>query len=152
MAVKLRVRSSRSTASKLPPSGSAPFLRLAYSAPEADRSTAADILRYMLPATKALPFVKLRSNDQPLWRPESFWHVASTGDRKKDVNLGRRYARLAIAAMKADRDRHLIASVVQDIISDTMTRGQARGRAQPSAAALGFLAEISEYIATARLP
>jgi len=152
MAVKLRVRSSRSTASKLPPSGSAPFLRLAYSAPEADRSTAADILRYMLPATKALPFVKLRTNDQPLWRPESFWQVASTGDRKKDVNLGRRYARLAIAAMKADRDRQLIASLVQDIISDTMSRGQARGRAQPSAAALGFLAEISEYIATARSP
>jgi len=127
-------------------------LRLAYSAPEADRSTAADILRYMLPATKALPFVKLRTNDQPLWRPESFWQVASTGDRKKDVNLGRRYARLAIAAMKADRDRQLIASVVQDIISDTMTRSQGRGRPQPSAAVLGFLAEISEYIATARSP
>ena len=152
MAVKLRAKSSSSPTSKLLPSKSVPFLRLAYSAPAADQSTAADILRYMLPATKALPFVKLRDNDQPLWRPQSFWHVESTGDRKKDVNLGRRYARLAIAAMKADRESQLIASVIQDIINDAVTRSQGRSRARPSPAALGFLAEISEHLATARSP
>jgi hypothetical protein len=150
MAVKLRAKSSRSTTSKPLPLKPTPFLRLAYSAPEADRSTAADILRFTLPATKALPFVKLRDNDQPLWRPESFWQVESTGDRKKDVNLGRRYARLAIAATKADRDSQLIASVIQDIIRDTVARSKGRTPARPSPAALGFLAEVSEYIATAR--
>src|SRR5215470_2703163 len=87
----------------------APFLRLAYSAPAPHESTVAELRRFTLPATKALPFVKLRANDQPLWRPESFWHVTPTGRRDADIRLGRRYAREAIAAMRADRDNHLIA-------------------------------------------
>lgn len=152
MAVKLRIKSSQPTAAKSSALRSVPFPRLAYSAPAVEHSTAADILRYMLPATKALPFVKLHDNDQPLWQPESFWHVQSTGDRKSDVTLGRRYARLAIAAMKADRNSALIASVIHDIIVDTATRSKGRSPARPSPAALGFLAEISEHLAAARLP
>jgi hypothetical protein len=128
----------------------APFLRLAYSAPSPDKSIAAEIRHYTMPATKALPFVKLRANDQPLWRPESFWHVEPAGTRENDFKLGRQYARLAIDAMKADRDSHLVARVIQDIIKDAVDRlgGKRRGRRSP--AALGFLAEISEVIATER--
>ena len=137
MAVKVRPKSSRS----------GPFLRLAYSAPVVGKSIAAEILRYTQPATKSLPFVKLRPNDQPLWRPESFWHVEPTGKREDDVKLGRKYARLAIAAMKADRDSHLMAHVIQDIIKDALERNGQKGRGRRSPAALGFLAEISELIA-----
>jgi hypothetical protein len=128
----------------------APFLRLAYSAPSPDKSIAAEIRRYTMPATKALPFVKLRANDQPLWRPESFWDVEPTGKRENDFKLGRQYARLAIDAMKADRDSHLVARVIQDIIKDAVDRlgGKRRGRRSP--AALGFLTEISEVIAAER--
>jgi hypothetical protein len=54
---------------------------------------------------------------------------------------------LAVAAMKADRDIHLMALIIQDIIKDAIERtgGKRRGRRSP--AALGFLAEISEVIA-----
>src|SRR5882757_123019 len=103
---KLRSNSTTST----------PFLRLVYSAPAADESIASEIHRFTLPATKSLPFVKVRANDQPFWRPESFWQVKSTGKREKDIQLGRKYARLTIAAMKADRNFHLVAHVLQDII------------------------------------
>ena len=139
MAVKLRPKSSRPT----------PFPRLAYSAPVLDKALAGEILRYTLPATKALPFVKLRDNDQPLWQPESFWHVEPTGKRESDFKLGREYARLAIAAMKADRNSHLMARVIQDIIKDAVERLGDKRQGRRSPAALGFLAEISDIIATA---
>jgi len=147
MAVKLSAKPSRSAAAKPPSSRRVPYLRLAYSAPRADYAIAADILRYTRPATKALPFVKLRDNDQPLWRPECFWHVESTGERESDVSLGRKYARLAVAAMKADRDSQLVACIIQDIIRDAVARTKGRGRARPSPTAMGFLAEISELMA-----
>jgi hypothetical protein len=139
MAVKLRSKSSRPT----------PFLRLAYSAPVLQQSTIEEIRRLMLPATKALPFVKLRANDQPLWRPESFWHVEPTGKREMDVRLGRKYARQAIAAMNADHNSHLIAHIIQDIIKDATERTGKKGRGRYSPAARGFLIEISEAIAAA---
>jgi hypothetical protein len=131
------------------PNAPAPFLRLAYSAPAPGESIGAEILRFTLPATKALPFVKLRADDQPLCRPESFWSVEPTGRREDDLRLGRKYARLAIAAMKADHEIDLIALVVQDIIKDSVARSRKNGRGTSSPAALGFLAEISELIATA---
>ena len=130
--------------------GPIPFLRLAYSGPEPQRrsSTIEEIRRLLMPATKALPFVKLRANDQPLWRPESYWHVKSTGRRELDTRLGRKYARWAIAAMKADHNPNLIALIVQDIIKES-TGKDGKGRARLSPAAMGFLAEISEIAATA---
>ena len=131
--------------SRSKPKRSIPVLRLAYSAPSPDESLGAEILRFTLPATKALPFVKVRDNDQPLWRPESFWNVEPTGKREDDLRLGRKYARLAIAAMKADHDSDLNARVIQDIIKDAVERGG--GRSNPTV--LGFLAEISEVIAAA---
>jgi hypothetical protein len=139
MAVKTRSKPSRPV----------PFLRLAYSAPMLQEETMADIRRLMLPATKALPFVKLKANDQPLWRPESFWHVQPTGKREADVRLGRKFACKAIAAMKADRNSQLIAHIIQDIINDAAqrTRKDQRGRHRP--VVLGFLLGISEAIAAA---
>jgi hypothetical protein len=139
MAAKSRSKPKRST----------PFLRLAYSAPSPDDSIGAEIRRFTLPATKALPFVKVRDNDQPLWRPESFWNVHLTGKREDDVRLGRKYARLAIAAMKADRDSDLIALVIQDIIKDALENLGKKGRGRSNPAVLGFLAEISEVVAAA---
>jgi hypothetical protein len=128
------------------------FLRVAYSAPKLSESTAEGIRRFLLPATKALSFVKLKANDQPLWRPESFWHVEPTGKREIDVRLGRKYAREAIAAMRADHNSHLLAYVIQDIIKDAVQHAaEKKGRARRNAVVLGFLAEISEAIATTQL-
>ena len=98
----------------------------------------------MLPATKALPFVKLRADNQPLFHPESYWSVKPTGKREIDVELGRTYAQKAIAAMKADHNKGLISLIVQDIIRDAAHRN-CRGRL--SYLALGFLNEISHHLA-----
>ena len=133
MAIKSRSKSSLT-----------PFLRLAYSAPPPPESTAEEILRLTMPATKALPFVKLRANDQPTWRPASYWHVKPTGKRDADVRLGRKYARAAIAASKADYDSQLIARIIEDIIRDAAECGK------HSPVARGFLAEISETVVGAR--
>jgi hypothetical protein len=127
----------------------ASFLRVAYSAPAPDESIGTEIRRFTLPATKALPFVKLTANDRPMVRPESFWHVRPTGKRGRDVQIGRQYARAAIAAMKADRNSSLIALIVQDIIKDAVDRTAKKGRSLQSPTVLGFLAEISASLAAA---
>jgi hypothetical protein len=131
--------------SRLLKSGS--FLRLAYSAPLPQEKSAADIRRYALAAVKALPFVKLRPNDQPMWRPESFWHVRPTGKWERDVQIGRKYARQAIAAMKADQSSTLISLIIQDIIKDSLEQAGKTGRRRHSPTVLGFLAEISRSAA-----
>jgi hypothetical protein len=123
------------------------FLRLAYSAPSSQERSATKFRPYTLPATKALPFVKVRANDQPLWHPESFWHVQSTGKRERDIQMGRKYARLAIAAMKSDGNDALLAFIMQDIIEDAVERVAKTGRRQHTATVLGFLREISQSIA-----
>jgi hypothetical protein len=125
----------------------ASFLRVAYSAPVPGPSTDTDIRRFTLPATKALPFVKLRADDQPMLRPESFWHVRPTGKRERDMQIGRQYARLAIAAMKADRNGSLIALIIQDIIKDAIEGSAKNRRSMQSPTAMGFLAEISGALA-----
>jgi hypothetical protein len=139
MVAKLRSKSVRP----------ASLLRVAYSAPAPDESIGTEIRRFTLPATKALPFVKLRANDQPMQRPESFWHVRPTGKRQTDVLIGRQYARAAIAAMKADRNGGLIALIIQDIIKDAVDRTARKGGCIQSPTALGFLAEISGSLAAA---
>jgi hypothetical protein len=76
-------------------------------------------------------------------------HVKSTGNREKDIQLGRKYARLTIAAMKADRDFHLVALVLKDIIKDAIKNTGKKGCGLGCPILLGFLAEISEVIAAA---
>ena len=127
-------------------------LRLAYSAPEPDNSTIEELHRLTLPATKALPFVKLRANDQPLWRPESYWDVKSTGKKRSDVDLGRAYAREAIAAMKADRNHALIGLILQDIINNAVTRCGRNGRGRLSHIGRGFVDEISRAVSASADP
>jgi hypothetical protein len=128
----------------------ASFLRVAYSAPAPDDLIGTEIRRFTLPATKALPFVTLRPNDQPMLRPASFWNVRPSGKRERDVQTGRQYAREAIAAMKADRNSSLIALVIQDIIKDAVDRSSAKkGRSLQNPTVLGFLAEISALLAVA---
>ena len=137
MATKLRAKFARPST----------FLRVAYSAPERSESNVEKIRRFTMPATKALPFVKLKANDQPMWLPESFWHVKPTGKREADVRRGRKYAREAIAAMKADHNSHLIAYIIQDIIKNAIQRaGEKNGCGRRDAVVLGFLSEISEVI------
>jgi hypothetical protein len=126
----------------------ASFLRVAYSAPAPDESISAELRRFTMPATKALPFVKLRANDQPMLRPESFWHVRPTGKRQRDVQIGRQYAREAVAAMNADRNSGLIALIIQDIIRNAVDQATKKGRGMQSPTVLGFLAEISGSLAT----
>lgn len=133
------------TKSRRTPSLPAAHLRLAYSAPMAERSTIEELRRLTMPATKALAFVKLRANDQPLWRPASYWNVPPTRDKRAARELGRRFARDAIAAMKVDRNTQLIALIMQDMITDAIER--TRNRKARSQVALGFLQEISEAIA-----
>ena len=117
-------------------------LRLAYSAPEPDNCVLEEVHRLMLPATKALPFVKLRGDDQPLWHPESYWSVKPTGKRGIDLELGRAYARKAIAAMKADHNEGLISLIVQDIIRDVAHRsGPHSGRRGPGRRARGSVGD-----------
>jgi hypothetical protein len=137
MAARTRSKSARPAA----------FLRVAYSAPAPDESIGTEIRRFTLPATKALPFVKLRADDQPMLRPESFWDVRPTGKRQRDIQIGRQYARAAIAAMKADRNSSLIALIMQDIIRDAVDRTGKKGRSLQSPIVLGFLAEISGSLA-----
>src|SRR5580700_6145275 len=137
MTAKTQSKSSRPAA----------FLRVAYSAPAAGESIATEIHRFTLPATKALPFVKLRPNDQPMLRPESYWHVRSTGKRLRDLQLGRQYARAAIAAMKADRNSNLLALILQDIVKDAVHRAARHGGSPQSPTVLGFLAELSAAMA-----
>jgi hypothetical protein len=142
MAIKVRSKFERPTT----------FLRVAYSAPKLSEATVEGIRRFLLPATKALPFVKLKTNDQPMWRPESFWHIEPTGKRETDVRLGRKYAHEAITAMKADHNSHLIAHIIQDIIKDAIQHAGEQGRGRRNAVVLGFLSGISEAIATTQLP
>ena len=123
------------------------FLRVAYSAPASAQSIDAEIRRFTLPATKALPFVKLRADDQPMLRPESYWHVRPTGKRERDMQIGRQYAQLAIAAMRADHNGSLIALIIQDIIKDAVEGSVKRRRSMQSPTALGFLSEISGSLA-----
>jgi hypothetical protein len=139
MAAKTRSKSLRPAA----------FLRVAYSAPAPDESIASEIRRFTLPATKALPFVKLRPNDQPMLRPESFWHIRPTGKREHDMQTGRHYAQLAIAAMKADRNSSLIALIIQDIMKAAADPTAKKGRSLQSPTVLGFLSEISGTLAGA---
>jgi len=140
MAVKARSKSSKLT-----------FLRLAYSAPAPHESAGEEqVRRFTLPATKALPFVKLRPDDQPMWRPDSFWNVSATGKRTADVQLGRAYARQAIAAMQADHNSDLVGWILQDIIRDNVERAHKTGNTRLSPTVRGFLMEVSEALAAAR--
>jgi hypothetical protein len=132
---------------KIPALGAYP--RLVYSAPSAQPESAARTSPYRLTVTKALPFVKPWANDQPSWHPESFWRVRSTGNRQRDIQLGRKYARQAISAMKADGNSALIALILQDVIKDAVTQAAKTGRRHHSPTVLGFLREISQSLADA---
>jgi len=134
----------------LSPSG--PFLRLAYSAPAREQNSTTELGRYNLTAAKSLPFVKLRPNDQPMWQPQSFWHVRPTGKRERDFELGRAHARKAIAAMKADRNDALISRIFRDMLEAGIERATKTGRRRHDPTMLGFLAEISECLASALEP
>jgi hypothetical protein len=137
MAAKTRSKSARPAA----------FLRVAYSAPAPGESIATEIRRFTLPATKALPFVKLRPDDQPMLRPESFWHIRPTGKREQDLQTGRHYAQLAIAAMKADRNASLITLIIQDIMKTAADPIAKKGCGLQGPTVLGFLSEISGALA-----
>jgi hypothetical protein len=104
--------------------------------------------RLTLAATKALPFVKLRANDQPLWRPECYWNVRPTGKRRFDLELGQAYARKPIAAMEADRDTALIGLIIQDMIHDAVANQCGR----LSHVALGSLNKLSQAVAASTVP
>jgi hypothetical protein len=84
-----------------------------------------------------------------MMRPESFWHIRPTGKREQDLQTGRKYAQLAIAAMKADRNSSLIALIIQDIMKAAVDPTAKKGRGLQSPTVLGFLSEISGSLASA---
>jgi hypothetical protein len=77
--------------------------------------TQAELRRMVEPTIKALPFVKVKKDAEPMWCPESYWHVPQTNNRKQDECRGEHYAILAIAAMRAD-DRNVLGSIFRAMI------------------------------------
>jgi hypothetical protein len=70
--------------------------------PPSHKWTEEEIAQLLMSAIKALPFVKLKKDDQPMWRPESYWHVSQTRNLEQDQARGERYAIEAVAAMRSD--------------------------------------------------
>jgi hypothetical protein len=142
MAVKTRSKATAQVAT-----APVSFPRLAYSAPSPEELIGAQVRRFTLPATKSLPFVRLRANDQPLTRPESYWHVRPSGKTRHDREVGRQYARAAIAAMKTDQDSSLVAHILQDVIADAVARSGRKAGNRRNAVTHGFLSELSLALA-----
>ena len=67
--------------------------------------------------------------------------------KERDVRLGRKYARAAIAAVKADCNEGLIALIVQDIVRISSKSDGKRGPLRLSPIAQGFLGEIGAAVA-----
>jgi hypothetical protein len=89
--------------------------------PPAHEWTEEEIRCLLMSAIKALPFVKLRKDDQPMWRPESYWHVSQTRNREQDQARGERYAIEAVAAMRSDG-----VNVLHNIFRDMVDAGVKR--------------------------
>jgi hypothetical protein len=73
-----------------------------------------EIRGLLMSAIKALPFVKLKKGDLPMWRPESYWHVSLTRNRDQDIARGRQYAVAAVDAMRSD-GLNVLHSIFQDM-------------------------------------
>jgi hypothetical protein len=103
--------------------------------------TRAEIFEVCYPTVKALPFVKLKKDHQPMWSSASFWCVKPSGRSGTQRKLGRSYARDLVAAMRADRCApSVLAHVLQDII-----RGRRR-RNEGDVLIDGFLYELAEIL------
>lgn len=109
--------------------------------------TPAELRRLVEPTVKALPFIKLKKDAEPMWAPESYWHVAQTNDRKQDEYRGEHYAILAVAAMRAD-DRNVLGSIFRAMIDAGIERAlaaQKAGRRYPKGDLVmkGFLDQLA---------
>src|SRR5207248_2293072 len=80
--------------------------------------TAAELRRLCRVSCKALPFVKVKENDQPMWSPESYWHTEPTGNPHADYRRGRQYANMAFAAMRQDCGANILSWILEDIVRD----------------------------------
>ena len=82
--------------------------------PPAHEWTEEEIRGLLMSAIKALPFVKLKKGDQPMWRPESYWHVSQTRSRDQDIVRGEQYAVAAVDAMRSD-GLNVLHNIFQDM-------------------------------------
>jgi hypothetical protein len=109
--------------------------------------TAAEVRRMAEPSIKALPFVKVKKDAEPMWVPESYWNVTQTNDRQQDEYRGEHYAILTFAAMRAD-DRNVLHSIFRAMIDAGIQRAlaaQKAGRRFPKADLVmkGFLDQLA---------
>jgi hypothetical protein len=100
-----------------------------------------------MPAIKALPFVELRKDDQPMWRPESYWQVSQMRNREQDQARGERYATEAVAAMRSD-GRNVLHSVFRDMIDAGVKREiearKEKRSAKRDSVMFGFLHQLAK--------
>lgn len=101
----------------------------------------ANLRTVFFPTVMALPFIKLKKDHQPGWRPESFWSIEPSGRYSAQRKLGQSYARDLVAAMRADRCApSVLGSVLLDVIRDCHERGE------ESALVVGFLHELARIL------
>ncbi len=106
-----------------------------------------DARRIFHPTVKALPFIKLKTDHQPAWQPESYWCVEPSGKFEKDYELGKLYARQCVAAMRAD-GCNCLSNIFGDMIRDGIERekpGKRRKRRR-SPAIVGFLHQLAQML------
>jgi hypothetical protein len=109
---------------------------------DAHEWTAAEIRSVFFPTVKTLPFVKLKKDDEPSWRPERYWCVEPQGRWLAQRKLGASYARDLLAAMRADGCRSsVLAHVLQDLIRDCRERDKEEGPL-----VIGFLHELARIL------
>jgi hypothetical protein len=129
------------------PVGSAPDNPACTVLPFPDRYwTPERIAKHLSLATKALPFVKVKDNDQPGWLPENYWAVTPTGQFIADRDQGREYARLAVDAMRADHTPGLLGWIVHDMVKDAVASAGKRQRKTGGAIRMGFMDELGAIL------
>jgi hypothetical protein len=83
--------------------------------------TEAEVRRVYEPAIKALPFVGLKKDAEPRWRPESYWRVTQSTSKDQDEVRGQHYAIAAVAAMRAD-GCNVLPDIFRDMIDASVKR------------------------------
>jgi hypothetical protein len=106
--------------------------------------TEAELRRLSQPTIKALPFVKLQKDAQPMWCPESFWHVEQTGNWDRDYVRGREYAIAAMSAIRVD-GRNVLPSIFRDMIASGVEREKRKGkRRRGDVVMVGFVHQLGK--------
>jgi hypothetical protein len=117
-----------------------------------DEPSGLPLRRIFAPSYKALPFVTLKKATERTgdYRDaETWWNDVPTDDEVEDYQRGEAYARMAVAAIEADRciPRGLQLTF-EHIFLDAVRRREKRGKYSRSlaSAASGFISELAVLI------